>query len=171
VLATFVFVVAVALINHAYSRTLEAALYSEAGRRDVRAHSSLLLDSQDGQQDWGYANYSSRPLSLSSGGSINATKAAHLVAMLSDNESAALAALSAGPYRVGINITAQDGSPVTADCPGCACGGRCSVSLQYLPEQDSGNIYKEEGTYRLVNCSGAGAGIARVQLLFYRTYD
>lgn len=170
-LATFVFVLAVAIINNAYSRTLEAGLSETYGQRDVRTYAGLLLDAQGNQPDWDYASPNARPLTLSSDGSINTTKAAYFVALLSDNETATLSTLSAGPYKVGIRVTGQDGLPVTVTCPGCNCGGRCSVTLEYYPSLYSKNILPVEGTYRLVNADGAGAGIANVRLLFYRTYE
>jgi len=171
VLATFVFVLAVAIINHAYSRTLEGALSTTSDYRDVRTYSSLLLDSQGSQPDWDYASHGGRPLTLSSNGSINITKAAYLVALLADDEAATLSALSAGPYKIGIRIAGPDGSPVVADCPGCDCGGRCSVTLERYPAIGSNNIFTTEAPYRLVNSNGAGAGVGQVKLLFYRTYD
>jgi len=171
VLATFVFVMAVAIINHAYSRTLEAGLSMTSGQRDVRTYAGLLLDGQGSQPDWDYASHDARPLTLSSDGSINITKAADLVALLYDDENATLSALSAGPYKVGIRITGQDGLPIVVACPGCSCGGRCNVTLEYYPPLYSKNIFPVEGVYRLVNANGSGAGIGNVRLLFYRTYD
>ncbi len=171
VLATFVFVLAVAIINHAYSRTLEGALSATLGQGDVRAYSILLLDSQGAQPDWDYASHDARPITLSSNGSINITKAAYLVALLADNESATLSALSAGPYKIGIKVTGQDGKPIVAPCPGCSCGGKCTVTLEHYPSTDSNNIFTIDGPYRLVNSDGSGAGVAEVRLLFYRTYD
>jgi len=170
VLATFVFVLAVAIINHAYSRTLDAGL-SAIGQRDVGTYAGLLLDSEGLQQDWDYASHDARPISISSNGSINITKAANLVALLYDDDNATLSALSAGPYRIGLRITGQDGLPVVAQCPGCNCGTRCNVTLEYSPPLYSRNIYPVEGAYRLVNANGTGAGIGKVRLLFYRTYD
>jgi len=171
VIATFVFVLAVAIINHAYSRTLEAGLSGTTEQRDIYNYAGLLLDSQGSQPDWDYANHGARPISISSSGSINVTKAAHLVALLYDDENTTLSALSAGPYRVGVRITGQDGQPIVVACPGCDCGGRCNVTLEYYPLLYSRNIFPVEGTYRLVNANGSGAGVGNVRLLFYRTYD
>jgi len=171
VIATFVFVLAVAIINHAYSQTLEAGLAATSGQRDVYAYSGLLLDAQDGQPDWDYASHGARPISISSNGSINLTKAANLVALLYDDENSTLSALSAGPYKIGLRITGQDGQPISVACPGCSCGGRCNVTLEYYPPLYSRNILPVEGTYRLFNANGTGAGIGKARLLFYKTYD
>ena len=171
VLATFVFVLAVAIINHAYTQTIEGALSTTADYGDVRTHAGLLLDAQGTQPDWDYASHDSRPLTLASNGSIDISKAAALVALLTDDENTTLSALSAGPYKIGIRIAGQDGSPVVADCPGCSCGGRCSVTLEHYPAIASNNIFTIEGPYRLVYSNGTGVGIGQVKLLFYRTYD
>jgi len=171
VLATFVFVLAVAIINHAYLRTLDAGLVMTTSQQDVYTHAGLLLDAQGIQPDWDYASHSARPISISSNGSINITKAANLVALLYDDENATLSAISAGPYKVAIRITGQDGQPIVAECPDCNCGGRCNVTLEYYPQLYSRNILPVEGAYRLVDANGSGAGIGNARLLFYRTYD
>lgn len=171
VLATCVFVLAVAIINHAYSRTLESSLSAASGQRDVRTYAGLLLDAQGSQPDWDYASHGARPITLSSSGSINITRAAYFVALLTDDENATLSALLPGPYKIGLRITGQDGLPVVASCPGCSCGGRCNVTLEYYPSIYSSNILPIGGPYRLVDAGGSGMGIGKVQLLFYRTYD
>jgi len=171
VLATFVFVLAVAIINQSYSRTLETGVSMASSPRDVSTYAGILLDSHGPQADWDYASHDARPITLSSNGSINITKAASLVALLMDDENATLSALSAGQYKMGLRISGQDGLPVVADCPGCNCGGRCNVTLEYYPALYSNNILPIGGPYRLVYANGTGAGIGKVQLLFYRTYD
>jgi hypothetical protein len=173
VLATFIFVIAIAVIHNAYVRTLESAYEQGAWEDewDGRISSSLLLDSQGTLPAWDYANHEVRPLTLSSNGSINLSRVAMLVAMLNEDETATRNALQIGPYKIGISVKNQSNEALNTSCPDCSCNGQCFVTLAYTPTSTSNNVLVTSATYRLVYANGSGAGIGRVQMEYYRTYD
>ena len=173
VIATCVFIVAIGVISHAYGEATNTGAWKDYEVQNQNAHvfSDFILDCDGAQADWTYASHDGVPLTLCSEGAINLTKAAYLVSMLYDDEPHALDALLAGPYMIGFSIPNQSGKAVNASCPSCDCGGRCGVELQYSPGGSYRNVLVSERVFRLANGNGSAAGLGKIRMVYYRTYD
>lgn len=166
-MASSLFFIATAIIMDAHSQA-SAGLATAAMDPYLsfqHAFSQHLLFSADAS-NWSYADHSSGEIALSSAQGLNLTKAANFVSLLYD-DGQFLQSLQLGNARLGISVTGPDGLAVNATCPGCSCGGRCSVPLDYAPPGPFTEASSVSRAARLVSDDGTGAGVAVVRLGFY----